>query len=363
MVRVAWVTEDLHKTPRGTLTPGGCAYYRSMLPAGVTGGVFGKPAWSADRGFGVLEGKQAMFGFDTVVLKLMMQRWVPEQMRQAKALGQRLIVDIDDLTDELHDANAAKQLLDPASNPVTNLEYHRAVFKEADTITVSTPYLLEYYSNVHDDVRLVRNGLNPKQFERHKHYPNRPVIGWVGATDYRSGDLEILKPWLSDFLEEHNLLFLHAGHQNKAPRFADVTGVNPDRVVLMPMTPITQYHMLFQMDIGIAPLNDIPFNRAKSSIKGLEYAASNIPFVASDLPEYRLLADQSVGRLAGTPDEWVYELTQLLDYSLRKREAAVQRSTVLKQHTVDVQAAGWRDILSDPAHCDIPTHTVEYRIV
>ncbi len=36
--------------------------------------------------------------------------------------------------------------------------------------------------------------------------------------------------------------------------------------------------------VGIAPLVDRPFNRSKSWIKGLEYSAFGLPFVASPLP-------------------------------------------------------------------------------
>lgn len=363
-MRVCFITEDLHPGPKG-LIPGGCAYYRSLLPSGtISGSMFGKPAWSADRGFGVLQGGRAFFGWDVVNMKLMMQRWVPEQMRQAKVLGQRLIVDIDDLTDELHDDNKAKRILDPEKNKIANLDHHREVIQEADTITVSTPYLLDYYRNVHDDVRLVRNGLSTKQFEKHKHDGLKPIIGWVGSTEYRSGDLEILRPWLGEFLMEHDLYFVHAGHVPNAPRFSDLAGVPDELVVKMPMTSITTYHLLFQMDIGIVPLSDHRFNWAKSCIKGLEYAASNIPFIASGSPEYRWLHDDfGIGRVADNPDTWRFHLEDLLRLNVRKRAAATQRVTALKYQSIDVRALAWRDIMNDPAECSVPTHNVEYRVV
>lgn len=363
-MRVCFITEDLHPGPKG-LIPGGCAYYRSLLPSGmIPGSMFGKPAWAADRGFGVLQGGRAFFGWDTVNMKLMMQRWVPEQMRQAKALGQRLIVDIDDLTDELHDDNKAKRILDPARNKIANLHHHRAVIEEADTLTVSTPYLLDYYSEIHPDVRMVRNGISTRQFEKHHHDSLKPILGWVGSTEYRSGDLEILRPWLGEFMQEHDLFFIHAGHVDGAPRFSDLAGVPGDRVLRMPMTAITTYHLLFQMDIGIVPLSDHPFNRAKSAIKGMEYAASNIPFIASDLPEYRwLLEEGCVGRIAHEPESWIAHLESLLRFDLRKREAAEQRTHVLKYQSVDTKGRTWRDIMSDPAECSVPTHNVEYRVI
>ena len=36
MTRIAFITEDLHPW-NGRLSPGGCAYYRCMLPANAAG--------------------------------------------------------------------------------------------------------------------------------------------------------------------------------------------------------------------------------------------------------------------------------------------------------------------------------------
>ncbi len=174
----------------------------------------------------------------------------------------------------------------------------------------------------------------------------KPIIGWAGAVDYRGGDLETLRCWLPDFLERHDLAFHHAGHSPTAPSFADVAGINPDRLITTPIVPIDRYAAMLQFDIGIVPLNDIPFNHAKSNIKGLEYAASGIPFVAAGTPEYRLLAEDGVGRVAGTDSEWVSHMEELLDYSVRKRESALSRTKVLSDWSIQARAAEWQSVFA-----------------
>lgn len=79
--------------------------------------------------------------------------------------------------------------------------------------------------------------------------------------------------------------------------------------------------MFERIDIGIVPLNDIPFNHAKSYIKGLEYAAAGVPFVASAAPEYVFLAENGVGRVARSPEEWESHISELADPKVRKQEA------------------------------------------
>jgi hypothetical protein len=103
---------------------------------------------------------------------------------------------------------------------------------------------------------------------------------------------------------------------------------------------------MLHFDIGIVPLNDIPFNEAKSNIKGLEYAAAGIPFVAGPTSEYKVLAADGVGRVASSDTEWVKNVTDLLDYSVRKRESALSRKKVLSDWSIQARAAEWQSVFA-----------------
>jgi len=90
---------------------------------------------------------------------------------------------------------------------------------------------------------------------------------------------------------------------------------------------ISQQHW----DIGIAPLADTPFNRCKSAIKALDYAAIGLPVLASDRAVYRgSLADGAGGMLL--PDDeaaWFVALSRLVrDAGLRRRLSEGARTAV-----------------------------------
>lgn len=340
----AFITKDFHGT-LPNIVPNGCGYYRCYLPSVVTGSHMGLPSWDPIKGFGVKTSHtQGIHGYKTVVLKLLMDRWHPRQVELAKALGQRVIVDIDDYYQGLTPANKAWTDSHPDYNKISNRDLYERVIERADTLTVSTPFLLDYYNDKHNDVRLVRNGVNMRQFQRRDHQ-RKPVIGWVGAVNYRNNDLEQLREWLPDFLDEHDLKFHHAGHAPDAPPIETITGINPLRVSRSPLVPINRYAHGFVFDIGLVPLNNIPFNHAKSTIKGLEYSAAGIPFVASDLPEYRLIHEQGLGLIANTPDEWRSALTSLLPKGERVKTATRQFS-VINQHTIEARAKEWHGVLT-----------------
>lgn len=344
---IAFVSRDFNGT-FPNITPAGCTYYRCYLPMAVCDqkARLGIPAWDSIRGYGIQESETTgIFGFDTVVMKLIMDRWAPKQIELAQQLGQKIIVDIDDFHEGLTPANKAYHATDPKLNKRANRDFYAQVIEAADMVTVSTPFLLDYYSQRRGNVHMVRNGVNMHQFTRRKH-TGRPVLGWAGAVSYRNNDLEQLREWLSDFLEEHDLSFHHVGHDPESPSFADITGVSPNRVTTSPIVPISQYAAELRFDIGLVPLSDIDFNRAKSNIKGLEYAAAGIPFVASPLPEYQLLHETGVGLLADTAQDWKLQIEALLDYKERKRAAAISEQIVRKKWSIECRSQDWQRVFS-----------------
>jgi glycosyltransferase involved in cell wall biosynthesis len=306
----------------------------------------GLPVFNSAHGFGVIEdGTVAAYGFDQVVLKLIMDRGLPAQIRLAQQnVGQKIIIDIDDFFDGLTPANRAYQITDPESNKKFNRDHYKESIHHADIVTVSTPFLADHYSCMRGNVYMIRNGVNTQQFTKRVHRPGKPVIGWAGAVAFRNNDLEQLREWLPDLLEKHDLMFHHVGATGN--QICDIAGIPEKRLITSPLCTIKQYGNALQFDIGIVPLNDIPFNVAKSNIKGLEYAAAGIPFVASDMPEYRLLHETGVGTIASTPNEWTLAVERLLDHRERKKEAHRARMAVLKAWTIECRASEWHNLFN-----------------
>jgi glycosyltransferase involved in cell wall biosynthesis len=93
--------------------------------------------------------------------------------------------------------------------------------------------------------------------------------------------------------------------------------------------------------IGLAPLLDTPFNRCKSPIKAIDYAALGLAVVASDTAVYRgSIADGSAGQLvANTPAAWYAALTWLMrNWDLRRGMAHQSRQAFLSHASLASQA-------------------------
>lgn len=212
----------------------------------------------------------------------------------------------------------------------------------ADAVITSTPFLFEYYGKKRDNVFMVRNGIDIDRWKRKSITNTRKTrVGWVGATHWRSNDLEQLSGFMGKYVKSRNILFHHSGHNENAPLASELIGVDKSLSKTSPMAPILQYPaLLTPIDIGIIPLNNIQFNHAKSFIKGLEYAAAGVPFVSSYSPEYQYLADNGIGRIANTEKEWIYHLDELLDIG-KRRDDALENFSHLNKFSMQARGDDW----------------------
>jgi len=293
-------------------------------------------------GLGLAHEKGMLGGWDVLVLKLLMHQQIHDLLPATPGLR---VVDIDDLHVGLPESNLAHQTTDPLRDAHQNRAVYERIIRAVDRVTVSTEFLADFYGTRVRDVRLVRNTVRSGMFSPIVH-DERVVIGWVGGTLWRSGDIEILRPWLARFARQHDVQVYHGGHIPNDPHPFSVRA-NVPNVQTRTLRPIEKYAELFEpVRIGLVPLSRHPFSEAKSFLKGLEYAAMGIPFIASPSREYRYLHAHGVGRLASSPDEWWDHAAELLDPDVRRAEAQRQRRIVLDQFDITRRGHEWVSALS-----------------
>jgi len=133
-----------------------------------------------------------------------------------------------------------------------------------------------------------------------------PVIGWIGSswtTDY----LELIKPVLRKLAAECNFIFLTVG----AKPGAAFEGIHHKNVC---WEPGIETAALSQIDIGIMPLPDDDYARAKGGYKLYLYMAAGIPCIASPVGiNADIIKEHVNGLLATTENEWYNALKILLN--------------------------------------------------
>jgi hypothetical protein len=349
MPSVGFITADFNSHVDPPI-PNGCAWYRMALPSRQLAALgwstgFGLPRSHAERGFGIAHEDGAYFGWDISVFKLIMHESTQSLFRIMQANGERIVVDVDDFHFGLHEENVAANQTHPHLNPENNRMFYEIGIRTADTVTVSTNFLANFYDRRCRDVRIVRNALDVERFTPVTQ-TDSPVFGWVGATPWRSGDIELLQSWLPKFVDDYGVKVHHSGHIPNDPKHfgvrAGLKGVNTKIIQTIPNYP----SLLQDFHVGLVPLARHHFNEAKSYLKGLEYAAAGIPFIATPTEEYRILAEAGVGRLAESPDEWRDHAVELLDVDVRMAEADRQRRIVVEHFNIETKGQEWATALS-----------------
>jgi glycosyltransferase involved in cell wall biosynthesis len=100
------------------------------------------------------------------------------------------------------------------------------------------------------------------------------------------------------------------------------------------------YYQAIDFDIGLAPLIPSMFNRSKSHIKALEYAALGIPVIASDEPPYRdFVIDGVTGFLVRREHEWGQRLRDLVNDDAMRESMGVKAREHAAQFSIE---KGWR---------------------
>lgn len=237
-------------------------------------------------------------GCDAAVFQRPMRPELLDAMAALQRRGVAVIVEIDDHFDALHPSN-------PAWGQPRQVAVLRRACRSADLVTVTTPALAEHYGR-HGRVAVLPNCVPAAYLQVHS--PRSLTLGYVGSPTTHPGDLEVTGPAVGQtLLEVPAATFLAVGGSQTC-RILGVAGSHA------PWREITDGYpeMVARLDVGIAPLRDSVFNRAKSWLKPLEYAALGVACVASPTPEYVRAAQEGMCVLASRPREWRRELRRLL---------------------------------------------------
>lgn len=235
-----------------------------------------------------------------------------------KRSGKPIVVDWDDDVFNIPEWSMSGFALDKKAVR----DYYSALMKLADLVTTTNEYnARERLPQVTDaPVRVIPNALDEQQrllkptrplsFEEAK-----PNIGWAGGSQH-NGDVAALDAvWQECLARGWTLTFLSdvprslEGDERFAGQIVQVGGV----------ADVEVYHQalaLSCMDVCVAPLLDIPFNRAKSSLKALEYGAiAGAPCVLSDVEAYDDVKEgERVQKLRGfSTREWMSALEKAVE--------------------------------------------------
>jgi GT2 family glycosyltransferase/glycosyltransferase involved in cell wall biosynthesis len=275
-------------------------------------------------------------------------------LAHARRTGATLLYDLDD------DLLSVPRNHPDAAELRPRVKIVRRMLDHADVVWLSTKSLAERLSSVRPDALVVENRLDERIWTHSP--PPRPFrdvpvrILCMGTTTHDQ-DFAMIEPALSRLKEEFGarVAIDILGMTSKDPLPAGLDRISP------PIYATRSYpgfvHWLCSAHpawhIGLAPLLDTPFNRCKSPIKAMDYAAMGMVVLASDMPVFqRTIADGPAGKLVpNQPHAWYAALAWMVrDQKLRRSIAGRAREAFLQQATLASQTEdrrhAWQHVLT-----------------
>jgi tetratricopeptide (TPR) repeat protein len=182
--------------------------------------------------------------------------------------------------------------------------------------------------------------------------PPRPLtVGWAGSIGHFA-DWYHVAPLLQKWLEAHPDVHLHVMSGEAARSFIRLP---PERYHFRPGGSLADYlHFLGRLDVGLAPLLPSDFNRGRSDVKFLEYAACGVVGIYADLEPYQgSVKDGETGLLYRSGPELLACLDRLAtDAALRRGIRARAHAHVAEHRLIDLHVgerlAFYRGLLPGP---------------
>ena len=273
--------------------------------------------------------------------------------REKNHLKKPLLLEIDDDAFNLNPENTAFE----SYNPNSNLEYFAEMqIRNANAVIVSTEYLKSMYSKYNENIVVIPNAIDFEKWDRVKNRKTKDIvrIGWAGGQAHAK-DLNIIARIIPEILSKYpHVEFVFLGACSESIPLGDrVKHIEKWYNIEQYPTELGK----LGLDIGIAPLRDNYFNRAKSNLKYLEYSALKIPTVASPVEPYGsiplCLAYDSGG--------WITILSDLIENKTKRESFGLTAyNYVKKNYNAETIAGNYLKVLKEFVNKERPMNNGIY---
>jgi len=242
--------------------------------------------------------------------------------------GCKFVLDLDDEIDNIDPTH-------PDYHALEDRKHMRIRMTQiADHVICATEQIKDAVSKYNPYCTVIPNSIDPAiwKFDNKKKNDGKIRIGWMSSGSHFV-DSPIIEDIMVEICEEFpNVEFHIAGmihNDTKGKNWYHHKGTYGYKL-------FPKFYASLGIDIAIAPLKDIPFNRCKSNIKYLEASMLGIPTVASDVAPYQCIKHGETGYLASNPRQFKKYLVWLIKDAKKRIEMGERaKKYTLENWTID----------------------------
>jgi len=243
------------------------------------------------------------------------RQYAPESfivMQQLQRMGKPCIFLCDDNVWEIPEGNPARGTYQQADI----INRYQIIMAQANAVTTSTPHLVELCTQFNPKVYLFRNLVDPRIADMAapgRDNPREIRVGWTG-TPHHHDDIQLVDSACLKLLYKYphiKLVFIGYCPPSMYTKYPE------GRYEYYNFVPVDAWYPAFanlDIDIGLVPLTDHPFNWSKTCRKFQEYSILHTPTVASPVGNYNNLPPEVLVRIPGnTEEDWIKGISYLIE--------------------------------------------------
>lgn len=223
-----------------------------------------------------------------------------------KLEGKNITWFVDDLMTDIPKWNPASEAMTPSRH-----EVYTRWLDRADTILATTEPLAKAIGRP-EKTLVLPNLIDMNKFPPYTPRKQFKRVGWVGGNTHYA-DLRILEPMVTKRTDKEFIFFgaLPEGiteyHRKPGASNLDMMP-NAKHIGYVDIVDDYDFYHVYlrnlNLDVGLCPLIDCPFNGSKSALKWQEYSALGIPTIASNVIPYSSVIKNRVTGLLVNDREW-----------------------------------------------------------
>mgnify|MGYP001589881640 CR=1 FL=1 len=257
-----------------------------------------------------------------------------------------IVIDTDDNVRFVRPTNPGYSGYFPGSEALVWNKYGMA--RVFDAVTVSTQELVDVHKKECPKIYVLPNNLDVKEWNnkvRHVFDDGFTTLAFIGSSAHHEG-VQIIKKPVLDIMQKYpktKFLITHVYSQHLSSFPADIKPM----IEYVPWIPLEQWPAdtkKLGIDIGLAPLADNMFNRAKSNLRWMEYSMAHISPIVSPVKAYDCVEDGKTGLVAKEQKDWFNAMEKLItDKQIRRDIADNAYNKVSTAYNIDLNIELWNN--------------------